>query len=58
MPEKNYIYFGDTKNIPYGTKTKEQIYLYTKNILTFFVEKNVKDVVIACNTTSAVAYEE
>ena len=28
MPNKNYIYFGDTKNIPYGTKSKEEIYKY------------------------------
>lgn len=58
MPEKNYIYFGDTKNIPYGTKTPEEILLYTTKILDFFIEKNVKNVVIACNTTSAVAYEQ
>lgn len=58
MPNKNYIYFGDTKNIPYGTKSKEEIYKYTKEILNFFITQNVKDVVIACNTTSAVAYDE
>lgn len=58
MSEKNYIYFGDTKNIPYGTKNPEEILEYTTKILNFFVEKNVKNVVIACNTTSAVAYNE
>lgn len=58
MPQNNYIYFGDTKNIPYGTKKKEEIFNYTKNILDFFLTKNVKNIVFACNTTSAVAYEE
>ena len=58
MPERNYIFFGDTKNVPYGTKTPEQIFSYTKKILEFFIEKNVKNVAFACNTTSAVAYDE
>ena len=58
MPYKNYIFFGDTKNLPYGTKTPEEIYQFTKEILDFFITKNVKNVVIACNTTSAVAYDK
>ncbi len=58
MPEQNYIYFGDTKNVPYGTKKDDEIYTFTKNILNFFLTKNVKNVVFACNTTSAVAYEQ
>ena len=57
MPEGRFLYFGDTKNMPYGTKTPDEIYSYTKNILKFFIEKNVKNVVFACNTTSAVAYD-
>ena len=58
MPDKNYIFFGDTKNVPYGTKNSSEIFEFTKNILNFFITKNVKNVAIACNTTSAVAYEE
>lgn len=58
MPDKNYVFFGDTKNVPYGTKTKEEIFNYTKNILEFFVSKGIKTAVFACNTTSAVAYDE
>ncbi len=57
LPEENYIYFGDTKNCPYGNKTKEQLIDITKSILEFFRTKNVKAVVMACNTTSAAAYE-
>ncbi len=58
MNSANFIYFGDTKNMPYGTKTSNEIFEYTKNILNFFLEKNVKNVVFACNTTSAVAYDK
>ena len=58
MPNKDYFFFGDTKNVPYGTKTPEEIFKYTKDILDFFISKNIKTVVFACNTTSAVAYDD
>lgn len=58
MPYKDYVFFGDTKNVPYGTKTPEQIFEYTKKILEFFISKNIKTAVFACNTTSAVAYDK
>lgn len=58
MPNKNYIFFGDTKNVPYGTKSSSEIFNLTKNILEYFIKRNVKNVVFACNTTSAVAYDE
>ena len=57
-PKKNFAFFGDTKNFPYGTKTPQEIFNYTKNILEFFISKNIKTAVFACNTTSAVAYDE
>lgn len=57
-PQENYIYFGDTKNLPYGEKTKEQLIEIVKEIFEFFEQKKVKAVVLACNTTSATAYEE
>lgn len=57
MPHKNYIYFADTLNMPYGTKSPDEIYFFTKKILNFFMEKGVKEVVFACNTTSATAYD-
>ena len=58
MPDRNYIFFGDTKNVPYGTKSSSEIFSYTKKILEFFLSNNVKNVVFACNTTSAVAYDD
>lgn len=56
IPGENYIYFGDTLNLPYGNKTKDELIRITKNIFDFFESKKVKAVVMACNTTSAVTY--
>ena len=57
LPQENTIYFGDLKNLPYGNKTKEELIGFARNILNFFRSKKVKAVVIACNTSSALAYE-
>ena len=57
LPSENVIYFGDLKNLPYGNKSKDELIGFAKNILDFFQTKNVKAVVIACNTSSALAYE-
>ena len=57
LPDENYIYFGDTINLPYGSKTKEELIKITDNIFDFFKSQNIKAVVMACNTTSAAAYE-
>ena len=57
LPLEDTIYYGDLKNLPYGNKTKEELVGFTRNILNFFSLKNVKAVVIACNTSSALAYE-
>lgn len=58
LPNENYIYFGDTKNLPYGTKTKAELLKISSKIFDFFAQKNVKAVVMACNTTSSMVYEE
>ena len=57
LPNENTIYFGDLKNLPYGNKTQEELIGFARNILNFFKTKKVKAVVIACNTSSALAYE-
>ena len=57
LPNENYIYYGDTLNLPYGDKSKEQLIEITRNIFNFFKSKNVKAVVMACNTTSALTYD-
>ena len=58
LPNENCIFFGDTVNMPYGEKTKEQLIEYSKKAFGFFEQQQVKAVVMACNTTSAVVYEE
>ena len=58
MPDEKYIYFGDLKNLPYGEKTKDELMNIGVKIFDFFASQNVKAVVMACNTTSALLYEE
>lgn len=57
LENENILYFGDLKNLPYGNKSKTELVGFAQNILDFFESKNVKAVVIACNTSSALAYE-
>ncbi len=57
LPNENTIYYGDLKNLPYGNKSQQELIGFAKNILDFFKSKNVKAVVIACNTSSALAYD-
>lgn len=57
LPYENTIYYGDLKNLPYGNKTKDELIGFARQILDFFSSKKVKAVVIACNTSSALAYE-
>lgn len=56
LSNENCLFFGDLKNSPYGNKTKEQLIGYSRKIFDFFKSKNVKAVVMACNTTSASTY--
>jgi len=49
-PNNEYIYIGDNKNSPYGDKTKEELYSYATRIIDYFIEKDIKLIVIACNT--------
>lgn len=58
LPDESFIFYGDTAHIPYGDKTKEQLLEYSDNILNFFEQKGCKAVVMACNTTSSVIYDD
>ena len=58
LPNENYLYFGDTKNVPYGEKTPEELLVIADKIFKFFESKHAKAVVMACNTTSAVVYDK
>lgn len=55
MPEENYIYYGDSANAPYGTKTAEEIRQLSLNCMHFLLKKDAKAVVIACNTATSAA---
>ncbi|MEG0687337.1 MAG: glutamate racemase [Hungatella sp.] len=57
MPEEQIIYFGDTARVPYGSKSRETVIRYSEQIIRFLKTKNVKAIVIACNTASAYALE-
>lgn len=57
LPNERIVYFGDTARVPYGSKSKEIIRTYSKQIVKFLLTKKVKAIVIACNTASAVALE-
>lgn len=55
LPFENIVYFGDTARVPYGVKSVETIAHYTTQIAEFLLEKQVKVLIIACNTMAAVA---
>ena len=58
LPNEKIVYFGDTARVPYGSKSKETILRYSRQIIRFLKTKGVKAIVVACNTASALALEE
>ncbi|MGF7058930.1 glutamate racemase [Brassicibacter mesophilus] len=58
LPNEDIIYFGDTARIPYGTKSKETVKKYAFQCIKFLLSKDIKAIVIACNTASAISLEE
>ena len=58
LPNESFIYLGDTAHVPYGNKSVDTVVRYSQSIMDFFLKNNVKAVVIACNTASAVAYSK
>jgi len=57
-PNNEYIYFGDNKNLPYGSKNKEQLFNLSCNAIDFLISKNIDLIIIACGTVSSNVYEE
>ena len=57
LPGENLVYFGDTARVPYGNKSKDNIICYSRQIVRFLETKQVKAIVIACNTASALALD-
>ncbi len=58
LPNENYIYYGDTINLPYGAKSDQSILQYSKQITNFLIKQNVKTIVCACNSASSVAINQ
>ena len=55
LPKEDIVYFGDTARVPYGSKSKDNIIRYSRQIVRFLQTKDVKAIVIACNTASALS---
>lgn len=58
IPNEKIVYFGDTARVPYGSKSKETVTRFSKQIVRFLQTHQVKTIVVACNTASAYALEE
>ena len=58
MPEEHYLYFGDSINAPYGTRTTEEVRLLTLNAAAMLYERGIKALVVACNTATAAAISQ
>ena len=58
LPNEKIIYLGDTKEFPYGSKSKQSIIELTKNNIEFLLKYNVKLIIIACGTATSQALEE
>lgn len=57
LPSEKIVYFGDTARVPYGSKSKETVIRYSRQIIRFLLEQQVKAIVVACNTASAFALD-
>lgn len=57
LPQEKIVYFGDTARVPYGSKSKETVIRYSRQIVRFLKTQKVKAIVAACNTASALALE-
>lgn len=55
LPNENIVYLGDTARVPYGTKSKDTIIKYSIENTNFLLQKNIKILVVACNTASSYA---
>jgi glutamate racemase len=57
LPQEDTIYLGDTARFPYGTKSPETVIRYSEEIASFLEKRDIKLLVVACNTASAVSLE-
>ena len=57
-PNNEYIFYGDTKNLPYGDKTKKELFNLASKAIDFLLTKNVEIIIIACGTVSSTCYKK
>lgn len=57
LPNERIVYFGDTARVPYGSKSRETVTKYSAQIIRFLLTKDVKAIIIACNTASSNSLE-
>ncbi len=58
LPNESFIYVADSKNCPYGQKTREEIYNLTKRMIDFLLSKEIKLLVIACNSITVTCIDD
>jgi len=58
LPQERFIYFGDTARLPYGNKGRDTIVRYSIENALYLMQKNIKLLIVACNTASALALSE
>ncbi|HUF12056.1 MAG TPA: glutamate racemase [Longimicrobiales bacterium] len=57
LPAESIVYFGDTARVPYGPKSPETVLHYSREAMAYLLEREVKAIVVACNTATAHAHE-
>lgn len=57
LPNESFVYLGDTAHLPYGGRSRDEILHFVRDIVTWMLERPVKAIVMACNTSSALALE-
>ncbi len=58
LPAESIIYFGDTARVPYGNRSKSEILRFVREIVAWMISLDVKMIIMACNTSSALVLEE
>lgn len=58
IPNERIVYFGDTARVPYGSKSRDTVTRYSRQIVRFLQSCRIKTIVVACNTASAYALDE
>lgn len=58
LPRESFVYYGDTAHVPYGDKSREELFTYARDIIGFLLSHQVKTIVVACGTHSSVTLPE